>query len=162
MLVKATPEDVSQIVALVNSAYRGDTSKAGWTTEADLLDGQRVDESMILEMITQPQSEIWIKKDQRERSLNEIIGCVFLEKKSPFLYLGMLTVSPRLQSTGLGSQILSFAESRCKDLQLNGIEITVIQSRTELIAWYVKKGFHQTGNFVAFPEEKKFGIQKLQ
>jgi hypothetical protein len=93
---KAQIEDSQKISDFVNSAYRGDSSKLGWTTEADLLDGQRTDPDKIQEMISDNGSsiELAIKED-------EILGCIYLKKENTHLYFGMLTVKPKLQNMGI-------------------------------------------------------------
>lgn len=72
---KAKISDVAELNTLVNSAYRGESSKIGWTTEADLLDGIRVDEERLKEFIEKKDSMI-LKYTDNE---NRIIGCVHLE-----------------------------------------------------------------------------------
>src|SRR3954463_9335089 len=99
---RATTTDVSEIVNLVNSAYRGETSKQGWTTEADLLDGIRTDHEAILDLINKAGGLILLCRNEK----GELLGCVNLQKEDQQLYLGMLTVSPHLQGAGIGKEIL--------------------------------------------------------
>src|SRR6202040_3552486 len=101
----ATTADAPALAALVNSAYRGDSSKAGWTTEADLLDGQRVDVQGLTETIARPGTVILLhERDQRP------VACVHLERTGQDCYLGMLTTRPIMQGAGLGRQMLEEAE----------------------------------------------------
>lgn len=148
--------DAGELARLVNSAYRGDSSKKGWTTEADLLGGQRTNEAGIREMIAEPDSVI-LKYTSEEGLLQ---GCVYLKKKTDKLYLGMLTVSPELQTKGIGKQLLAAAESMAKNHSCNTIEMTVISVRKELIAWYVRHGYAATGETAPFPTDPKFGLPK--
>jgi len=147
MITKATLEDIPALVALINSAYRGETSKKGWTTEADLLEGKRTDEQEITEIFLDPKNTIL---KFTENSI--IIGSVLLVEKGHQLYLGMLTVSPELQNSGIGKKLLAEAENQAKALGLYSIIMTVISVREELIAWYKRHGYVDTGEREAFPE----------
>ena len=153
----ASTGDVTAIVTLVNSAYRGETSKQGWTTEADLLDGIRTDEEAIAEIITRPGSVILVCRDGK----NNVIGCVHLQQQEQEVYLGMLTVSPQLQGAGIGKELLKNAEWWAHQANANAIVMTVISIRSELIAWYERHGYSRTGETKAFPSsDPRFGIPK--
>lgn len=155
-ITQATNDDLAQIAALVNSAYRGESSKKGWTTEADLLEGQRTDAN---ELATQLQAEgNTILKYTKEDGT--IAGCVYLHKKGHAMYLGMLTVNPVLQATGIGKQLMAAAETFAAEQGCTKIEMTVISVRHELIAWYQKRGYTVTGEKRPFPVDAKFGIAK--
>jgi ribosomal protein S18 acetylase RimI-like enzyme len=153
---RANLQDIPPLVALINSAYRGDASKKGWTTEADLLDGIRTDADSLEQMITKKNAVIL----QSFNENNVLQGCVYLEKKQYTIYLGMLTVSPTLQTQGIGKQLLSEAEKYALAQQCSSIEMTVISVRTELLAWYQKHGYINTGETKPFPDDTKFGIPK--
>jgi len=153
---KATEADIDALVTLVNSAYRGESSKQGWTTEADLLDGSRIDAATLLLEMQNPNQQFLKAVD----SFNNIIGCVSLVKKETCLYLGMLTVQPTIQAKGIGKALLAAAETTAISLGLNTIEMTVISVRTNLIDWYIRKGYQHTGKMLPFPTDPKFGIQK--
>ena len=153
---KATTADIDALVTLVNSAYRGESSKQGWTTEADLLDGSRTDAATLLLEMQNPNQQFLKAVD----SFNTIIGCVSLVKKDTCLYLGMLTVQPTIQAKGIGKALLDAAETTAIALGLNTIEMTVISVRTNLIDWYIRKGYQLTGETLPFPTDPKFGIQK--
>lgn len=152
----ANTTDAAELTQLVNSAYRGDSSKKGWTTEADLLGGQRTNEAGILDMIQGPDAVI-LKYTSEEGLLQ---GCVYLQKKISQLYLGMLTVSPELQAKGIGKQLLAAAESMAKSEGCKTIQMTVISVRKELIAWYQRHGYAATGETAPFPTDPKFGLPK--
>lgn len=147
--------DVSALNALVNSAYRGDSSRAGWTTEADLLDGIRTSEAALKEMILHPHAVILLLEDGPE-----LKGCVYLEQKDTVLYLGMLTVKPSLQGQGSGALLMSAAEERARALGCSAIQMTVITARESLISYYQRKGFADTGERKPFPNDPAFGIPK--
>ena len=146
MITKATLEDVSSLNKLINSAYRGESSKKGWTTEANLLEGSRTNETELIEIIQDPKNTI-LKFTEG----NQILACVLLVEKEQQLYLGMLTVSPDLQNSGIGKKLLFEAENHAKAIGLNAIVMTVISARTELIDWYKRHGYFDTGAREAFP-----------
>ena len=149
--------DVSELVQLVNSAYRGDSSRKGWTTEADFLDGIRVTDTSLTETINNPQSFVF----KCTNELKQIVGCVLLEKKPDSIYLGMLTVEPNLQGSGIGKILLAKGEDFARENGLNQLEMTVISIRKELIDWYKSKGYKDTGIRKPFPmDDPKFGLPK--
>ncbi len=152
----ATTADAVALAALVNSAYRGEGSKKGWTTEADLLDGQRTDEANIHEIITTPGHTI-LKYTQDS---DEISGCVYLQSKGSNVYLGMLTVSPALQGQGIGKALIAASEAHARSIGAKSITMTVISVRAELIAWYGRHGYLATGATEPFPEDPRFGLPK--
>ncbi|KQX15612.1 GNAT family N-acetyltransferase [Flavobacterium sp. Root420] len=147
MITKATLQDIPALNILINSAYRGETSKKGWTTEANLLEGKRTNEEELMETILNPKNTI-LKYTENDK----IIGSVLLVEKEHQLYLGMLTVSPELQNSGIGKKLLAEAENHAKSLGLSSIIMTVISVREELIAWYKRHGYVDTGEREAFPE----------
>jgi len=151
MITKATIEDVSLLNKLINSAYRGESSKKGWTTEANILEGKRTTEAELIEII-QDQKNTILKYSED----NEIIGCVLLVEKEDELYLGMLTVSPELQNSGIGKKLMQQAEIYASTLGLSKIVMTVISVREELISWYKRKGFVDTGARKPFPVSDVF------
>ncbi len=156
MITKATKENIPEINHLVNSAYRGETSKKGWTTEEHLLDGIRTDEAG-LEQTFDNESVTVLKFTEN----GKIIGVVSLENQVNKLYLGMLTVSPDLQGGGIGKQLLKAAETFAHEENIPKIVMTVISIRTELIAWYERHGYVQTGETKPFPmNNPNFGMPK--
>ncbi len=153
-ITKATMADAPALNKLINSAYRGEGSKKGWTTEADLLTGSRIEEEEIKKIITGKNSFI-LKYAENEK----ITACVLLEKRAEALYLGMLSVSPELQGRGVGKELLKTAEVYAEQLKCSKIEMTVISLRHELIAWYQRHGYIDTGKRKRFPVEmQKFEI----
>ena len=148
--------DIPALVQLINSAYRGDGSKKGWTTEADLLDGTRTDEVNIADLIADAKGAILKCVDEK----GKIIGCMNLQKHGDRLYLGMLTVSPELQGAGIGKRLLEAAIAYAKNNDCTAVYMTVISVRHELIAWYERHGYKKTGEMKPFPIGEKFGIQK--
>ena len=147
-------QDAPALNRLVNSAYRGDSSRKGWTTEADLLGGIRTDEEGIEAMLQN--SAATILKYEED---GELLGCVYLEKKEDSLYLGMLTVSPDAQANGIGKQLLAAAERLAVEQQCRAVTMTVITVRHELIAWYQRRGYQPTGETKPFPmDDARFGL----
>jgi predicted N-acetyltransferase YhbS len=155
-ITPAKKEDIPELVSLVNSAYRGESSKNGWTTEADLLDGIRTDAAGLTAMMEDAGSIILTCRNPE----NILIGCVYLQKKSTALYLGMLTVAPHLQAKGIGKLLLSAAETQALIWGCSIINMTVISVRNELIAWYQRHGYHKTGETKPFPADPAFGLPK--
>ena len=140
-ITKATIEDIPQLEILINSAYRGDGSKKGWTTEAHLLDGKRTNVDELQKIIDQPHVSI-LKYHNDD---NEIIACVYLKKNDDKMYLGMLTVSPEIQAHGIGKKLLFASEEFAMQNKCDAMQMTVISVRSELIAWYQRHGYHDTG-----------------
>ena len=148
---------IVRVVNLVNSAYRGEASKKGWTTEADLLEGDlRIDEPSLRDLIQKPGAVVLTCYD----SIDNLVGCVYLQEEDAQLYLGMLTVSPNAQGRGIGKQLLLAAEAHAKKTKCNAIIMNVISVRHELIAWYERHGYHCTTQTKPFPEDEKFGKPK--
>lgn len=154
----ARDKDLEEISDLVNSAYRGESSKKGWTTEADFLGGQRTDPQSLSEMIQSTSSQsILIYRDKNM----DLLGCVYLKKESNgCVYLGMLTVKPNQQAQGLGKKMIQFAETFVrKNWNCKKIRMTVITLRIELIQWYERRGFYRTGIKEPFPYgDSRFGM----
>ena len=140
MILTANVDDAALLSDLVNSAYRGDSSRQGWTTEADLLDGTRIDTAAIEEIIQRPETTV-LKYVEGEA----IVGCVELHRNEDKLYLGMLTVQPGLQGKGIGKELLKAAEREALQRHCRVIFMTVISIREELIAWYSRHGYQDTG-----------------
>jgi GNAT superfamily N-acetyltransferase len=150
----ATTDDVPALVALVQSAYRGDASRAGWTTEADILDGQRTDPDAVTTAIEGPDSRILVADEA-----GELLACCHLERRDGYTYFGMFAVNPVRQGAGLGKHVLAEAERFARDEWHSGeLHMTVISVREELIAWYVRRGYRRTGQMSPFPYgNERFG-----
>ncbi|MFD9905861.1 GNAT family N-acetyltransferase [Streptomyces sp. NPDC059063] len=151
----ATAADVDALVALIESAYRGDDSRAGWTTEADILQGQRTDPQGVTAVIDAPNSKLLtVERDGR------IVACCQLEHRGDHVYFGMFAVSPALQGAGLGKVIMERAERAARETWgVREMHMTVISVREELIAWYERRGYRRTGKLSPFPYgDERFGI----
>ncbi|NNN06921.1 MAG: GNAT family N-acetyltransferase [Elusimicrobia bacterium] len=156
----AALDDAARLVALVNSAYRGESSKKGWTTEADLLGGQRTDEDKVREMIAATGSRV----ELAFAADGALAACVHLKKEADgSCYLGMLTVDPARQSGGLGRELLQRSEDLARGWSCARMRMTVISVRAELIAYYERRGYRRTGRTEPFPEDDpRFGLPKVR
>lgn len=152
----ATPADVPALNKLVNSAYRGESSRKGWDSEADLIDGSRIDEAILHDLIKEKNTTV-LKYTEG----GVILGCVELRKESESLYLGMLTVNPDWQSKGIGKKLMTAGEEFARQHGCKKIRMTVVSVRDKLIAWYIREGYRLTGERKPFkmPDER-FGIPR--
>ncbi|WP_027079299.1 GNAT family N-acetyltransferase [Luteimonas mephitis] len=153
----ATPSDVDAIVALVTSAYRGDASRAGWTTEADFLDGNRIDPGVLRADIERARSCVVLA--ERDGTLQ---ACAHVADEDGHGYFGMFSVVPGLQGGGIGKALLAECERIARDdWRLPDMRMTVIDIRDELIAFYERRGYRRTGVYKPFPHgDERFGIAK--
>ena len=146
----ATADDLPDLHALIESAYRGESARRGWSHEADLLDGERTQLAELEAMLANPAQHLLLFDDGERPA-----SCVALtDKGSGLVYLGLLTVGPARQASGLGRMMLAAAEDHARDdLGASRIEMTVIGLRAELIAWYERRGYAATGERRPFPVE---------
>ena len=153
----ADSRDIPVLVELVTSAYRGDASRAGWTTEADLLDGLRIDGERIQADLDREHSRILIA----ERG-GELLACAHVAEEDGAGYFGMFAVRPNLQGGGVGKEVLAEAERVAReDWSLSAMRMTVIDVRDELIAFYERRGYRRTGIYKPFPYgDARFGLPK--
>jgi ribosomal protein S18 acetylase RimI-like enzyme len=153
----ATLADVDPLVALVESAYRGDSSKQGWTTEADMLGGRRTGADDVSACIERADSRVLVA----ERD-GELLGCAHIAIEDGAGYFGMFSVSPNLQGGGVGKALLAEAERVVGDeWRLPTMRMTVIDIRDELIAFYERRGYARTGTKKPFPYgDERFGQPK--
>ncbi len=153
----ATTADIPALIELVTSAYRGDASRAGWTTEADILDGQRIDAAGIDADLQRPRSDILIA----ERD-GLPLACCHVADEDGHGYFGMFAVSPATQGSGVGKQMMQLAERHVTEQwRLPTMRMTVIDCRDELIAFYERRGYARTGIKKPFPYgDERFGIPK--
>ena len=157
----AAAADVGAIVALTESAYRGDASRVGWTTEADLLDGQRTDAREVAELVARPHARMLLA----ERN-GQLVACCFIERQgndeAPVGYFGMFSVRPDAQGNGAGRALLAEAERVAREeWHCHAMRMTVIDVRAELIAWYERRGYRRTGEYRPFPYgDARFGVPR--
>ena len=157
----ATPADVDAVVALTESAYRGDASRVGWTTEADFLDGQRTDVREVAGLIANPRVRLLLV-EQADRLLASCVVERLVDGDACDGYFGMFSVQPKAQGNGTGRALLAEAERIARDdWHARTMRMTVIDVRAELIAWYERRGYRRTGEYRPFPYgDPRFGIPK--
>jgi GNAT superfamily N-acetyltransferase len=159
----ATLADIPAAHALIESAYRGESAKAGWTHEADLLGGQRTDHDALADVINDPKQTLILGEDD-----GALVGCVVVADKgvrgdARIGYLGMLTVNPALQAGGLGRRLIEVAEQHAREIGANVMEMTVVSRRAELVAWYERRGYALTGRKEPFPlDDPRFGLPRTR
>ncbi|WP_171162893.1 GNAT family N-acetyltransferase [Streptomyces sp. I05A-00742] len=153
----ATAADVPALVPLIESAYRGDASRVGWTTEADLLDGRRTDEEGVGAVVAAEGSRVLLLEDT-----DGPVACCHIEHRGDHAYFGMFAVRPATQGAGLGKVVLAEAERVARaEWGVQRMHMTVIRQRDELIAWYERRGYRRTGRMSPFPYgDERFGIPR--
>ncbi|MFS8064254.1 MAG: GNAT family N-acetyltransferase [Luteimonas sp.] len=151
----ATHADLPAVVALVESAYRGDASRAGWTTEADFLGGQRTSLADITPLLDRPTSRILLVEGE-----GSLLACAHVAVEDGTGYFGMFSVDPQRQGSGTGSQVLAEAERLVREeWACPGMRMTVIDIRDALIAYYERRGYRRTGVHKPVPSgDARFGL----
>jgi len=148
--------DLTQVVSLLNRSYRGEGEEAGWTTEAGLISGDRISLAALqAEIAHKPQATLLVFEEHEK-----IMACVWVEPVGAGIwYLGSLAVDPRAQNAQLGRRVLGAAEQWCKGKGAQSIQMTVLEARDTLIAWYVRRGYCKNGETEPFPyDDDRFGI----
>lgn len=156
----ATTDDVDAVAALVQSAYRGHESLAGWTSEAELIGGQRIDAEMLQDLLAEPGAHVLLA--ERDGALE--VCCELREPadRGGAAYFGMFAVRPTSQTGGYGRAVLAEAELIAgKDFGAASLEMTVIRQRSDLIGWYERRGYVRTGEARPFPYgDERYGLPK--
>jgi GNAT superfamily N-acetyltransferase len=156
----ATLADSDAVVDLVTTAYRGDDSRAGWTTEADLLDGPRITADVLADDLANPSGRVLLGIEG-----DRILACCnIVRKDDDTVYFGMFAVSPVSQGGGLGKQVMAEAERIARDeWGAVAMEMTVLEPRDELIAFYERRGYVRTGGHAPFPYgDERFGSPRRE
>lgn len=162
---EATTADVPAVVDLVESAYRGDASRGGWTTEADLLEGQRTDVQGITGIVQDPASVLLLAEEPAGPDPQDgvaLLGCCELRRVGTDAYFGTFAVRPARQGRGTGRALLAHADAfAVSRFGAQALEMTVIAQRTDLIAYYERSGFVRTGERRPFPYgDPRFGVPR--
>ncbi|MFC0267521.1 GNAT family N-acetyltransferase [Kushneria aurantia] len=158
---RATPADVPALVALVTSAYRGEPSRSGWTTEADLLDGGRITPALVEDALAQANTRI-VLAESAEPGDGELLACARIDVTEGVGEFGLFAVRPWQQGHGIGRTLLMEAEQTARDeLGATRMTMCVIDARLELIGWYERRGYRRSGEYRPFPYgDERFGIPK--
>lgn len=145
----ATSDDLPALHPVIERAYRGETARQGWTHEADLiLTDPRTDLATLAGIVGDPAERLLLAEAE-----GCPIGCVQVSDKGDGrAYLGLLCVDPTLQTGGLGKRLLSAAEELAREsFGARRMEMTVIDRRAPLIAFYERRGYAISGEKRAFP-----------
>lgn len=144
----ASPADLPHLHRVIERAYRGDSARLGWTHEADLVSGTRTDLATLQTIVADPAQALLALFEQ-----DTPLGCVNVtDRGNGIAYLGLLCIEPRRQGEHLGRRLLTAAEVHARDvLRCHTIEMTVIEQRSELIAYYGRRGWSCTGERRPFP-----------
>ena len=145
---KADLNDVKILFTLLNSAYRGDSAREGWTYESDLVGGLRTTPEALREIIGKKNESFLLALSE-----NKILGCAHIIDEGEELYFGMIAVKPNLQNQKIGSKILEEIDRIAIEDKKSAVRLVVIHPRKELIAYYERKGFRLTGQSEPFPTE---------
>ena len=153
----ANTADVVAVVTLVESAYRGDSGRRGWTTESDLLDGHRTDEEAVSELLHSADDFVLLAE-----SAGQLVASCHIQRQGDWACFGMFAVDPEQQGSGVGKQVLAEAERMALEIwQCRSMRMTVIEQRPELLAWYQRRGYQRTGEYQPFPYgNERFGIPR--
>ena len=153
----AQAHETDALVDLINLAYRGSES---WTGERDLISGARTDRAEISALIADAKAQFLVLRDEAQ----QILGCIVAEQSGDYAYLGMFAINPNLQQTGLGKALLAGAEHFARGFWrgIKGSKMTVITARTELLAYYQRRGYVQSEELQPFPRDEKVGEPKQE
>lgn len=157
LLEHATEADYPAIIQLINVAFRATGPTASWNIEAGILEGQRINDSLLREDLAKnPSAHLLVTRDAADGS---VLGIVWLDPKADGAwYLGLLTVRPAQQNQQLGRTLLTAAENFAKERGAHTIRMTVLHVRDTLIAWYQRRGYALTGETKPFPYgDNRFG-----
>jgi len=154
--------DAAAVATLINTCFRGEASRAGWTTEADILDGKRTTSGEIASVIRRRDAFVLLGV------LNdEVVAAVCCEQQmiagKQTAHFGKVSVKPSLQNKGYGKDLIHAAEAMTKrEWRVLGFHMSVISLRTELIAYYERLGYERTGELEAFPENPTLWQPKVE
>ncbi len=180
-----TPPEAATVASFVNTAYRGELAKSGWTSEAHFIKGQRTDEQSIIDFLRQPnhwmlqlyqnsQRVAVVQLQETTIELPELAdkaGTEELPSSESSLHsqimsqimLGMLTVHPTIQNRGFGKKLLEISESFAREKGYTQMLMTVITIRESLIAYYLRRGYQCSKKHSPFPYgQAQFGLPERE
>jgi len=148
---KCKKEDITNLIPLINSAYRGEKTANTWTNESHLFNGVRVDNEKIVNIFNEPNSIIYLAKLE-----NRIIACIQAKLEANGIHIGLFAVDTNLQSGGVGKRLLEFAENSSSKIynKADRFVMEVISTRAELIAYYNRRGYISTNKYIDFPKSE--------
>lgn len=139
--------DIVRICELVNLAYSSNDEFRSWTNESKIVSGNRTSEDRLKDMLGNKGIHIFVAKHQ-----GNIIGTVTIAQENDCFVLSMLAVDPRHQQGGVGKSLISFSEDFITKLSaIRKIKIDVVSTRRELIDFYLRRGFVDTGISYDYP-----------
>ena len=155
-ILECQKDAINEVVEVINKAYRGELSSKAWTTEADLLGGKRAEKELIEEILNQENSKFYIAKFEKK-----IVGNIQVKLESSDIYIGLFSVHPDFQSSGIGKKLLKFAEDNSSILykKANKFKMQVITLREDLIEFYKRRGYKVTNSFFEFPKSELWNIK---
>ena len=143
-------EDIKEVILVINEAYRGEKRDNAWTTESHLLSGIRVNEDMMKEILEEKNTKTYIAKSE-----NKIVGTIQAKHESENIHIGLFAIDTKYQASGIGKKLLEFAENSSSKFWGKSIFIMeVISSRTELMQYYIRRGYQNTNSFIEFPKSE--------
>lgn len=152
----ADPNDADAVAALINHAYRPAPGEEGWTHESEIVAGPRTDAVQVREVIKRPESVLLVAANK-----DVIAACVHVERRGEDAYIGMLAVSPELQGQGLAKNMLERAERHAQQhFGVTRFVMVVVSTRIELINYYLRRGYHRTGESMDYPLNANAGLPK--
>jgi ribosomal protein S18 acetylase RimI-like enzyme len=151
---KASTEDATAITRLVNAAYRPELGAQGWTHESHIVSGERTNAVQVASALEKSTVLVGLYG-------TEIVACVQIERDGIDAYIGMLAVDPMRQATGLGKVMLSQAESYAEtSLGAQRFALIVVKARTELVQFYLRRGYDDTGKSLPYPIDSGVGTPR--
>ncbi len=152
----AGPADVAALALLVRRSFRGEASRAGWTSEDDLLGGTRTDEAQVGAFIARPDVVMLLGEEA-----GIVLACCQLERRGELAELGMLAVEPARQASGFGRMLIAAAEAVALGWGARGVQLFALDRQVALGAWYDRRGYVRTGEQKPFPADERFGRPKI-
>jgi len=159
LLRPAVEAEYPAIIDLINIAFRGTGPSASWNIE-NFTEGQRLNESLLREdLAAKPHAHLLTYRDDPDDRDAPLLGTVWLDPgKDGVWYLGLLTIRPDMQTRKLGRTLLAAAEDFAKQQGARRIQMTVVNVRDTLIAWYERRGYTLTEETRPFPYgDERFG-----